>query len=82
MESIGCRGWARTTTVAFKGRCPAIRRPGNYIKWWAREDLHLQGSQILDLWGLLFPPNHSPLKMTNDEFNQDLSRFRISSFVI
>ena len=30
-------------------------------KWWAREDLHLQGSQILDLWGLLFPLNHSPL---------------------
>ena len=29
-------------------------------KWWAREDLHLQGSQILDLWGLLFPLNHSP----------------------
>src|SRR3974390_2840573 len=24
-------------------------------KWWAREDLHLQGSQILDLWGLLIP---------------------------
>ena len=29
-------------------------------KWWAREVLHLQGSQILDLWGLLFPLNHSP----------------------
>ena len=29
-------------------------------KWWAREDLHLQGSQILDLWGLLFPVNHAP----------------------
>ena len=56
----GCRGWTRTTTLAFKGRCPAIRRPGNHIKWWAREDLHLQGSQILDLWGLLFPLNHSP----------------------
>ena len=28
--------------------------------WWAREDLHLQGSQTLDLWGLLFPLNHSP----------------------
>src|SRR5437867_6290728 len=28
--------------------------------WWAREDLHLQGSQILGLWGLLFPLNHSP----------------------
>ena len=23
-------------------------------KWWAREDLHLQGSQTLDLWGLLY----------------------------
>ena len=22
--------------------------------------MHLQGSQILDLWGLLFPLNHSP----------------------
>ena len=31
-------------------------------KWWAREELHLQGSQILDLWGLLFPLNHSPEK--------------------
>jgi hypothetical protein len=30
------------------------------LRWWAREDLHLQGSQTLDLWGLLFPPNHSP----------------------
>ena len=41
--------------------------------WWAREDLHppsrrsyggavLEGSQILDLWGLLFPLNHSPAK--------------------
>ena len=30
------------------------------INWWAREDLHLQGSQTLDLWGLLFPLNHSP----------------------
>ena len=28
--------------------------------WWARKDLHLQGSQTLDLWGLLFPLNHSP----------------------
>ena len=82
----GCRGWTRTTTLAFKGRCPDIRRPGKKVvepevvatspypiksrvpvccgfsstKWWAREDLHLQGSQILDLWGLLFPLNHSP----------------------
>src|SRR6266496_3205918 len=30
------------------------------INWWAREDLHLQGSQTLDLRGLLFPLNHSP----------------------
>ena len=29
-------------------------------EWWAREDLHLQGSETLDLWGLLFPLNHSP----------------------
>ena len=32
-------------------------------RWWAREDLHLQGSQTLDLWGLLFPLNHSPMKL-------------------
>ena len=34
-------------------------------KWWAREDLHLQGSQTLDLRGLLFPLNHSPGKFSN-----------------
>ena len=88
---IGCRGWTRTTTLAFKGRCPAIRRPGKKVvepevvatspcrikspmpvccgfdsmKWWAREDLHLQGSQTLDLRGLLFPLNHSPEKYSN-----------------
>ncbi len=28
---IGCRGWNRTCIRAFKGRCPTIRRPGN---WW------------------------------------------------
>ena len=28
----GCRGWTRTTIVAFKGRCPTVRRPGNEIK--------------------------------------------------
>jgi len=28
-RKTGCRGWIRTTTVAFKGRCPAVRRPGN-----------------------------------------------------
>src|ERR1035438_5843510 len=28
---IGCRGWTRTTTLAFKGRCPAIRRPGKKV---------------------------------------------------
>ena len=27
----GCRGWTRTTTLAFKGRCPAIRRPGKQV---------------------------------------------------
>jgi len=36
-------------------------------KWWAREDLHLQGSQTLDLRGLLFPLNHSPEKYSNLE---------------
>ena len=34
-------------------------------KWWAREDLHLQGSQTLDLRGLLFPLNHSPENYSN-----------------
>src|SRR5438874_12342789 len=34
-------------------------------KWWAREDLHLQGSQTLDLRGLLFPLNHSPEEYSN-----------------
>ena len=28
---IGCRGWTRTTILAFKGRCPAIRRPGKKL---------------------------------------------------
>ena len=28
-ERTGCRGWTRTTTLAFKGRCPPVRRPGN-----------------------------------------------------
>ena len=46
------------TLPPSKGGVLLIRRPAT--KWWAREDLHLQGSQILDLWGLLFPLNHSP----------------------
>ena len=41
----------------------SILRPGLGEGVWAREDLHLQGSQILDLWGLLFPLNHSPKKL-------------------
>src|SRR5262249_20810426 len=24
----GCRGWIRTSILAFKGRCPPVRRPG------------------------------------------------------
>ncbi len=28
----GCRGWTRTITLAFKGRCPAIRRPGIKVR--------------------------------------------------
>ena len=28
---VGCRGWNCTSIRAFKGRCPTIRRPGN---WW------------------------------------------------
>src|ERR1044071_8111914 len=35
------------------------------MSWWAREDLHLQGSQTLDLRGLLFPLNHSPENYSN-----------------
>jgi hypothetical protein len=35
----GCRGWTRTTSLAFKGRCPAIRRPGTrgngVMEWWS-----------------------------------------------
>src|ERR1035437_2753034 len=27
----GCRGWTRTTALAFKGRCPAIRRPSKKV---------------------------------------------------
>src|SRR5207247_3692756 len=40
-------------------RCSSVTSEG----WWSREDLHLQGSQTLDLWGLLFPLNHSPKKL-------------------
>ena len=37
---IGCRGWNCTSIRAFKGRCPTIRRPGN---WWpARVTLPVQ----------------------------------------
>ncbi|TSD01288.1 MAG: hypothetical protein Athens071426_689 [Parcubacteria group bacterium Athens0714_26] len=25
----GCRAWDRTKILAFKGRCPTVRRPGN-----------------------------------------------------
>src|ERR1044072_1357992 len=86
MHLNGCRGWIRTTIIAFKGRCPTVRRPGDElvepevvatspyrikspvpvccgfdsVKGWAREDLHLQGSQPLDLRGLLFPLMHEP----------------------
>ena len=38
---IGCRGTTRTFILAFKGRCPTLRRPGN--KWWpARVTLPVQ----------------------------------------
>ena len=37
---VGCRGWNCTSIRAFKGRCPTIRRPGN---WWpARVTLPVQ----------------------------------------
>jgi hypothetical protein len=49
--------WPRQSVPVIQQSITAIR------KWWAREDLHLQGSQILDLWGLLFPLNHSPQMM-------------------
>src|SRR6266446_3853695 len=37
---IGCRGWTRTTTLAFKGRCPAIRRPGK-----VNEELRMKNAE-------------------------------------
>jgi hypothetical protein len=105
----GYRGWICTTTNAFKGRCPAIKRPGKKLmepevvatspcrikspvpvccgfgsieiggrgesglpkpsklvphkrRSLTRKGVHSQGSQTLDLWGLLFPLNHSPEK--------------------
>ena len=30
---IGCGTWIRTKILAFKGRCPTIRRSRNYITW-------------------------------------------------
>src|ERR1035438_8115539 len=48
-----------TSPYPIKSRVPVCCGFSS-INWWAREDLHLQGSQILDLWGLLFPLNHSP----------------------
>jgi|SRR3954464_6114343 hypothetical protein len=46
--------------VVATSPCPIKSRVPVYcgfssVKWWAREDLHLQSSQILDLWGLLIP---------------------------
>ncbi len=50
-------GKAATAVLAIN---PIIQYSITPIRnWWGREDLHLQGSQILDLWGLLFPLNHS-----------------------
>src|SRR6266702_7641695 len=48
-----------TSPYPIKSRVPVCCGFSS-INWWAREDLHLQGSQILDLWGLLCPLNHSP----------------------
>src|ERR1041385_7345728 len=31
LAETGCRGWIRTTIVAFKGRCPTVRPPGNEL---------------------------------------------------
>src|SRR4051812_2147122 len=41
-----------TSPCPIKSRVP-VYYGFSSVKWWAREDLHLQGSQILDLWGLL-----------------------------
>jgi hypothetical protein len=51
-----------TSPYPIKSRVPVCCGFGS-VKWWAREDLHLQGSQTLDLRGLLFPLNHSPEKL-------------------
>ena len=51
-----------TSPNRFKRPVPVYCGFGS-MKWWAREDLHLQGSQNLDLRGLLFPLNHSPEKL-------------------
>src|SRR5664279_5026124 len=46
----GCRGWTRTTTLAFKGRCPAIRRPGKRKCRMTNEECrkHLAASAMLN----------------------------------
>ena len=31
LAETGCRGWNRTSILAFKGRCPTVRRPGNEL---------------------------------------------------
>jgi hypothetical protein len=62
---LACHAIARDINQA-KPVFAALRRgsPARFCVasegWWAREDLHLQGSQTLNLWGLLFPLNHSP----------------------
>src|SRR5215813_7567114 len=48
-----------TSPCPVKSRVPVCCGFDSW-NWWAREDLHLQGSQTLDLRGLLFPLNHSP----------------------
>ncbi len=42
-----------TSPNRIKSPVPVCCGFGSSEKWWAREDLHLQGSQTLDLWGLL-----------------------------
>ena len=65
---LACRAVARDVhdTGGFHLGYGVVVFGGSWVTsegWWAREDLHLQGSQTLDLRGLLFPLNHSPKKL-------------------
>src|SRR6267154_3200389 len=59
-----CCGFSSTKVVGERGvGFPSLARWMPQVGTFAsRIAMHLQGSQILDLWGLLFPLNHSPKK--------------------